>query len=108
MDGKTKMKNHNDFIASLKTEAAPQDVSLPVLEQLLGEGYDTCTWNTSPSATDGPCISMGGEVIPLADFIANLMYAAPLFEKTHVGCHCSVSVSGPGLDPREVSAFGFV
>jgi hypothetical protein len=98
------MQPHDKFRQLIS--AAPQDVSLPVLEELLGEGYDSVLWHTSPGATDGPCISMNDERFPLPEFIANLQHAAPIFEKTHVGCRCSLTISGPGLEDVAVDWTG--
>jgi hypothetical protein len=87
--------------------AAPQDISTSVLQELLDAGYDMTTWHTSSAAVDAPCISKNGDMEPLADFLANLQHNAPIYEKTHVGCKCTVTVTGPGdLPPVEVGAFG--
>lgn len=98
------MKPHDDF--RQQVTAAPQDVSLPVLEELLADGYDTVGWHTNPGATDGPCISRDGERFALADFISGLQHAAPIFEKTHVGCKCLITVSGPGKEDVNVDYTG--
>lgn len=95
---------HEDFLAALK--GAPQDVSLPILEEKIAEGYVDGVWNTSPSAVDAACLARGGERFALADFVAGLVHAAPFFEKTHVGCHCTLTISGPGLPDMVISAFG--
>jgi hypothetical protein len=101
------LKQTNDqFVRSLM--GAPQDVSLPILEDLLSKGYDLATWNTSASATDGPCISKNGDQMALSEFIAGLVHAAPFYEKTHVGCTCSATVTGPDLPEIIVNAFGIV
>lgn len=98
------MESHAHFTQTIL--GAPQDVSLPVLEELLGQGYDTVTWRTNPSATDPECIAINTNTFPLADFIANLQHAAPIYEKTHVGCHCTMVVTGPDLQEVLVTAFG--
>jgi len=100
----TAMHSHKDFLANLT--AAPQDVSRPVFEQLIAEGYADTLWNTSASATDAACIARNLERMPLADMIANLQHDAPIYEKTHVGCTCSVTVSGAGKPDVVVNAFG--
>lgn len=87
---------------------APQDVSLPILEDLLGQGYDNTRWVTNAGATDGPCLVKDGDTQDLTSFVSGLLHAAPIFEKTHVGCKCHVIVSGPNLPDVEVSAFGMV
>jgi hypothetical protein len=103
------MKSHEQFKHQLT--AAPQDVSLPVFEELKSQGYDKATWHTSPGATDGPCIAKNDDSWSLEEFLlgptgAGLQHAAPVYERTHVGCHCSVVVSGPGLPDVIVTAFG--
>lgn len=98
------MESHDHFAS--RVLGAPKDVSLPILQDLLGQGYDTTTWQTNAGATDAPCISKNGDVQPLADFVANLFHEAPFFEKTHVGCKCGVKVTGPGLPDVFVTAFG--
>ncbi len=95
---------HAQWLAGLR--GAPQDVSLPILEDLLSQGYADTTWETNAGAKDGPCISKDGDKQPLVDFVAGLVHAAPFFEKTHVGCHCRAKISGPGLPDVWVSGFG--
>lgn len=99
------MESHEQF--RNRVTGAPKDVSLPILQDLLSQGYDTAgPWRTSAGATDAPCIAKNGDTVPLADFIANLMHEAPFFEKTHVGCKCGVEVTGPDLPMVYVTAFG--
>ena len=103
------MLPHDQF--AHRITAAPQDVSLPVFEELQREGYDKVTWNTSPSAQDGPCISKNTDSWSMEEFLmgpngSGLQHAAPIYERTHVGCTCTVTVSGPNLPDVIVSAFG--
>lgn len=107
------MESHQHFLNSIS--AAPQDVSLPVLQDLLGKGYDTTVWQTYPASTDPICVAKNGDRVPLADFISGLQHNAPFYEGSstgahgaHVGCRCSVLVSGPGLEDVQVNAFGLV
>ncbi len=97
---------HNDFVKSLM--AAPQDVSLPILRKLLAQGYKTVTWRTSESAMDAECISKDGDRFDLRTFISGLRHNAPIYEKTHVGCSCSVVLESPGKKPVIVNAFGIM
>ena len=90
----------------LHVEGAPQDVSLPVLQELLGEGYTTVQWETNPGATDAECLVLNGDTWPLEEFVSGLQHAAPLYEKSHGGCGCTVVVKGDGKDDVRVSAFG--
>lgn len=96
---------HEHFLAGLT--AAPQDISMPVLEQFLADGYVDYQWNTSPSATDSACLMLDGDRGNLADLIeGGRQYSAPFYQKTHVGCHCSITISGPSLPDVVVTAFG--
>jgi hypothetical protein len=95
---------HAQWLAGLR--GAPQDVSLPILEDLLSQGYVDTAWETNAAAKDGPCISKDGDKQPLVDFVSGLVHAAPFFEKTHVGCQCRAKISGPGLLDVWVSGFG--
>lgn len=102
------MDSHDHFLSLF---AAPQDVSLPVLEELLREGYTEGRWVKSPSATDDKCIFMDTQSWSLEEFLEGpggygLQHAAPFYERTHVGCHCTLVVTGPGLPEVVVNAFG--
>lgn len=104
-----KVLSHKRFTELLT--AAPQDVSLPILKRLASQGYKMTRWATSSGAKDAECIAKDGDVLPLADFISGLSHAAPFYEErggkgTHIGCHCTVVVSGPGKKDVIVSAFG--
>jgi hypothetical protein len=100
-----KAKNQDEFLSMV---AAPQDISLPVLQDLITQGYDSGRWNTSPGAKDEACIVKNGDTFVLADFVNGLAHNAPFYEKTHVGCHCTMTCSGPDLPDVEVSAFGLL
>jgi len=101
-----KPPTHEEFLKKLRLMAAPQDVSLPILEDLISQGYATCIWNTSASATDADCIERNGNQYTLEELTTGLMHDAPIYEQTHVGCHCSLSCEGDGLEQVVVSAFG--
>jgi hypothetical protein len=98
------LEPHSHF--SDRLLGAPKDVSRPVLDELLGQGYDDAEWVTDAGAVDAPCIQRNGDHMPLADFIAGLMHDAPFYEKTHVGCKCGIKVTGPGLPEVFITAFG--
>lgn len=102
--------DQKDFLAALgtKIDAVRQDISLPILEELLSEGYTNTKWNTNIGATDGPCISKNGDEMPLAEFIATTQYGAAIFSRTHPQCNCSITVSGPNLPDVEVNGYGRV
>ncbi len=98
------MESHDQFAG--RVLGAPKDVSLPIFQDLLSQGYDMTNWATDAGAVDPPCIAKNNESMPLADFIANLMHEAPIYEKTHPGCKCGVRVTGPDLPDVFVTAFG--
>lgn len=100
------MESHTQFVNKLL--AAPQDVSLPILRSLFAKGYRKTKWRTNAGATDAPCISKDGDEQGLSSFISGLQHAAPIYEKTHVGCRCVIEVSGPNKPQVVVSAFGLV
>lgn len=103
------MDSHEKFKQQiLAGPAAPQDVSLPVLEDLFSQGYTNTTWHTNAAATDAECLNKDGEQQALGDFLTGLMHAAPFYEKTHVGCRCTATIEGEDMIPVEVSAFGVV
>jgi hypothetical protein len=98
--------SHEQFLAGLN--AAPQDVSLPLLQGYVEQGYVDYVWNCSPSAVDAKCLSLDGERGAIADLLLVLMHDAPIFEHSHVGCHCSITISGPDLPDIVIGAFGVV
>ena len=98
------MESHSQFVG--RVLGAPKDVSRPILDELLGQGYVETRWRTSAGAVDVPCLSKNNDTEPLDAFLSGLMHDAPIFEKTHVGCHCGVEVTGPDLPTVFVTAFG--
>jgi hypothetical protein len=101
------MLTHEEFLEP-HIKAAPQDVSGPIFERLLSEGYTEAKWRTNPGAMDAICISKDNETMSLADFISNTQYNAPIYSKTHVGCNCSIIVSGVDKPDVIVTALGEV
>lgn len=70
-----------------------QDVSLPVLQDLLEQGYDTATFVAHPNAC-AYCKKRNGMTWKLSQFISNLQYDAPIFEKAaHVNAQSQIKVS---------------
>lgn len=70
-----------------------QDVSLPVFQDLLEQGYDTATFVAHPHACSY-CKKRNGMKWKLKDFISNLQYDAPIFEKAaHVNAQSNIKVS---------------
>ena len=90
---------------AINTIWPPTDTSLPTLEILLNEGYDTVEWEASPTTIDAECLSLDGQKWPLEEFINNTSYGAPIFSKSHVGCKCTISVTGPGLPDKKIMAY---
>lgn len=70
-----------------------QDVSLPIFQDLLEQGYDTATFVAWSGACDY-CKKRNGMRWSLLDFISNLQYDAPIFEKAaHVNAQSQIKVS---------------
>lgn len=82
----------------------PQDVSREKLETLKSGGYVKVTWKLSPSAVDSNCVDLNSRIWSLEDFLSQTSHDAPIYSKSHVGCHCTVIVEGENLDPIEISA----
>ena len=106
------MESHERYLQRIL--AAPKDISLPIFQGLLRKGYNMTRWQKSASAKDSACIGMNNRTEPLDEFIGGLSFAAPIYEKTHVGCTCSVLVTkanedgtpDDSLEPVIVNAFG--
>jgi hypothetical protein len=72
-------------------DAANQDMSLSVLQELLDNGFDEVEW-VGNEYECAQCQNLNGTKYSLADFISNLQHAAPIFEKSHVNCRCYLIV----------------
>ena len=83
-----------------------QDMSRPVLEELLNQGYSVVQWNAGPSE-HGACLELDNQKWALPDFLSGLMHDAPIFERSHPGdTSCTLIVSGDGLPNIQVDSFG--
>jgi hypothetical protein len=82
-----------------------QDLSRPVLEQLLAQGYTIVKWD-SGNSRHSQCLELNNQQWNLTDFIANLRHDASIFEKSHPGCYCKVLVTGPNLSNVFVDSYG--
>lgn len=83
-----------------------QDVTRPILEDFINDGYQVVQWNSNNS-THSSCRDLNRQQWDIQDFISGLSHDAPMFEKSHPGCSsCSVTVSGEGLPPVELDSFG--
>jgi hypothetical protein len=89
-------------------EAAPQDVSLPILKRLLAEGYDGVVWVCNTAAKDVACRSLNGKTWALADFLSETTHDAPVFSHSHVGCKCMIRLTADEKPDVLVRAFGLV
>lgn len=74
-----------------KIEAVNQDESLPILEEMLNNGFDQVVW-VSDNSDCRTCRNMNDQTWSLDEFIQGLRHQAPIFEKSHVGCLCKVKV----------------
>jgi len=94
----------------LKKEAQPgnrrQDLSRPILENLLQQGYDTVTWDSGTSVCP-ICRELHNQKWSLADFLTGLLHDAPIAEKSHPNDKsCFVIIQGPGLQSIRVDYDG--
>jgi len=76
----------------IKIIAAETDMSLYELQNALDDGFDTVEWIWDEFDYD-ICYDLDKQTWSLEDFIADLNYEAPIFEKSHVNCQCSIRVS---------------
>lgn len=92
-----------------KTSIYPlQDVSLPVFEDLLEQGFNKATFIAHSNACSY-CKKRNGKTWDLYQFISNLQYDAPIFEKAaHVNAQSKIKVwdSTNNLDPVYVNYAG--
>lgn len=91
---KTLTKKPNKSITIKNKGIYPlQDVSLPVFQDLLEQGYDTATFVAHSNAC-AYCKKRNGKTWKLYQFISNLQYDAPIFEKAaHVNAQSQIKVS---------------
>lgn len=70
------------------------DRCLPVLQQLLSEGYNKVKWFTNDSdyARYDQCSALNGQEWDLQQFINDTNYDAPVFCRSHPQCLCHVEV----------------
>lgn len=98
-------------ICRLNKEAAGnhrQDMTGPVLQNLLQDGYTQVMWNSNGSH-HAPCRDLNKQVWDLQDFLATTEYDAPLFSRSHPGDQsCTLIVSGQGLPNVEIDSYGDV
>lgn len=85
-----------------------QDMTGPVLENLLSDGYSQVTWNSNGSR-HSECRNLNRQVWDLQDFLNTTEYDAPLFSRSHPGdASCTLIVSGEGVPNVEVDSYGDV
>ena len=96
-------------ICRLNKEAAGnhrQDMTGPILTNLLNNGYTQVTWNSNGSH-HSQCQDLDRQVWGLQNFLDTTEYDAPLFCRSHPGDNsCTLIVSGPNLSPVEVDSYG--
>ena len=68
-----------------------QDVSLPVFQDLLEQGYNMVTFVAYPGAC-AFCKGINGKTKPLAQHLQSLQHDAPLFEIAHVNSQSELKV----------------
>jgi hypothetical protein len=75
-----------------RIDGAEQDVSLKDLNDLLANGFDEVEWVWESRDRTCKCSELNGLKWTLSDFITNLRHDAPIFEHSHVNCHCHIIV----------------
>lgn len=68
-----------------------QDVSTPVVQDLLDQGYNMVTFVAHPNAC-AHCKGINGKTKPLAQHLQSLQYDAPLFEMAHVNSQSELKI----------------
>lgn len=71
--------------------AANIDMSLAPLQELLYNGFDEVEWVGNEDECQ-QCQHLNGNKWTLEEFLSNLRYEAPIFEKSHVNCRCYLIV----------------
>ncbi len=98
-------------VCRLNKEAAGnhrQDMTGPILTNLLNDGYTQVTWNSNGSH-HSECQDLNRQVWDLQNFLDTTEYDAPLFSRSHPGDQsCTLIVSGPNLTPVEIDSYGDV
>lgn len=95
-------------VKTTTSEWPHQDISLPTFEELLDMGYNKATFIAWSGACNY-CKKRNGMTWSLADFISNLQYDAPIFEKaSHVNSRSKMKVwdSRGELEPVYVDYTG--
>ena len=84
-------KNKSKHTTPKKPYIRRQDQSMPVLEELLEQGYDMVTFEARPAACP-ICQQMNGTTWTLQEFLDTTEYSAPIFFHLHVNCLDEVRV----------------
>lgn len=78
-------------IRTTNSEWPHQDVSLPVFEDLLEQGYNMITL-VAWSGACKYCKAKNGKTMSLANWLSQLQYEAPVFEAFHVNSYSELKV----------------
>lgn len=92
-------------ICRINKIAAKEDLSLPVLDDLLQQGYTNVVWNAD-RAECFRCRDLNKQQWELDDFLRSTTHAAPIASHGHPNDLCTVIVSGEGLPDVEVDYDG--
>jgi len=92
-------------ICRLNKEAAREDLSLPVLDGLLRDGYTNVIWKAD-RAECFRCRDLNRQQWTLQDFLNSTTHSAPIASHGHPNDLCTVVVSGDGLPDIEVDYNG--
>lgn len=88
-----------------------QDDSAPLLRSALRNGYTQARWILNPDhdweQENQVCPTLDGQVFEIEELLAGTNFDAPIFEKSHVGCKCSLELfnpENPELEPYIINA----
>lgn len=89
----------------IEREAVDIDISLGPLRDLGEQGYDILVFRPNPDACE-ICVALDGDRKSLSEWLDSLIHSAPIYEWSHVGCRCSLGVSGTDLPDVEINRLG--
>lgn len=107
-DIEAKKRKKKSKPTSRKLAAPLQDMSLPVLQELAGQGYDRAKWRTTSKGCM-KCRRLNNKVFKIKQLISGLYHEAPLFERSHPGDYrCYLEVTGPRKPMVKVNYTGII
>jgi hypothetical protein len=103
------MDNWTNYLAvkhSVVKIAVATEVSLPVFQRLLGDGYTVAIWKTINPVPCMRCQDLEAQQFNFADFVNSTQHDAPIFSKSHPNCRCVIICTGIGLPTLQIDFTG--